>query len=189
MRLLHLSDTHGLHHQLKELPSADVLVHSGDFSHMGTEEEVLDFLNWLIELPYDHKIFVAGNHDSCLWEAEEIEDLPQNIYFLQNRGVTIDGLKFFGLGYDCSEDLIPLDTDILVTHEPPYLILDEAAGRRWGNLPLRDRIFHVSPRYHLFGHAHESFGTLKEKGVVFSNASLMDEMNRLINKPRLFILK
>ena len=47
MKILHLSDTHGLHHRLKDMPAADVLVHTGDFTNNGTEEEVLDFLNWL----------------------------------------------------------------------------------------------------------------------------------------------
>ena len=55
MKILHLSDTHGLHRQIKDLPAADVIVHSGDISHNGTEEEVLDFLNWFIELPYSQR--------------------------------------------------------------------------------------------------------------------------------------
>ena len=67
MKILHLSDTHGLHYQIKDLPEADVIIHSGDISHNGAESEVLDFLNWYIELPYKHKIFITGNHDLCLW--------------------------------------------------------------------------------------------------------------------------
>ena len=188
MKILHLSDTHGLHHQIKDLPEADVIIHSGDISHNGDENEVLDFLNWYIELPYRHKIFVTGNHDLCLWDAEGIEDLPDNLYFLQDRGVEIDGVKFFGLGYDHSEQLIPNDTDIVVTHEPPVMILDRSAGTHWGNSPLRNRIFDVKPRYHLFGHAHESYGTIKQDGIVFSNASLLDDMNRMVRKPRLFVV-
>ena len=46
MRIIHISDTHGLYRQLTDLPNADVLVHSGDISNNGTEEEVLDFINW-----------------------------------------------------------------------------------------------------------------------------------------------
>ena len=188
MKILHLSDTHGLHHQIKDLPEADVIIHSGDISHNGDENEVLDFLNWYIELPYRHKIFVTGNHDLCLWDAEGIEDLPDNLYFLQDRGVEIDGVKFFGLGYDHSEQLIPNDTDIVVTHEPPVMILDRSAGTHWGNAPLRNRIFDVKPRYHLFGHAHKSYGTIKQDGIVFSNASLLDDLNRMVRKPRLFVV-
>ena len=167
---------------------ADVIVHSGDISHNGTEDEVLDFLNWYIELPHPHKIFVTGNHDLCLWDAEGIEDLPENVYFLQDEGVTIGGVKFFGLAYNHPEQLIPDKVDIVVTHEPPVMILDESAGTHWGNAPLRSHILEIKPRYHLFGHAHESYGTLKQENIVFSNASLLDEMNRLVRRPKLFLL-
>ncbi len=188
MRILHLSDTHGLHHQIKDLPEADVIIHSGDISHNGDESEVLDFLNWYNDLPYKHKIFVTGNHDQCLWDADDIEDLPQNLYFLQDRGIEIDGMKFFGLGYDHSEQLIPDDTDIVVTHEPPVMILDESSGIHWGNILLCRRIFEIKPRYHLFGHAHNGYGTAKQDGIIFSNSALLNDMNRLVRRPRLFIL-
>lgn len=178
-----------MHHQIHDLPETDVIVHSGDISHNGTESEVLDFLNWYIELPYEHKIFVTGNHDLCLWDAEGIKDLPSNVYFLQDSGVEIDGMMFFGLAYNHPEELIPDDADIVVTHEPPVMILDESAGTHWGNAPLRNRILDIKPRYHLFGHAHESYGTLKKDGIVYSNASLLNERNQLARKPRLFMLK
>ena len=146
------------------MPKADVLVHSGDISHNGTEDEVLDFLNWFIELPYQHKIFVTGNHDLCLWDAEGIEDLPDN-----------------------GEDMIPNNIDVVITHEPPIMILDQSSGIHWGNAPLRNRILEAKPRYHLFGHAHNGYGILKQDGIVFSNAALLDDMNRLVRKPRLFM--
>jgi hypothetical protein len=114
MKILHLSDTHGLHRRIKDIPEADVIIHSGDISHNGTEEEVLDFLNWFIELPYKHKIFVTGNHDLCLWDAECIEELPENVHFLQHKSVEIDGVKFFGLAYNHPEELIPDDTDVVI---------------------------------------------------------------------------
>ena len=128
MKILHLSDTHGLHHRIKDMPKADVIVHSGDVSNNGTEEEVLDFLNWFIELPYRHKIFVTGNHDLCLWDAEGIEDLPTNVHFLQDKGVEIDGVRFFGIAYNHSEAFIPDGTDVVVTHEPPVMILDQQSN-------------------------------------------------------------
>lgn len=96
MRILQLSDTHNQHARLTELPEADVVVHCGDFTENGTEEEVLDFLNWFAGLPYPHKLFVTGNHDLCLWDAEGIEDLPDGMHFLQDRGCVIDGVRFFG---------------------------------------------------------------------------------------------
>ena len=174
MKIIHISDTHGLHRQLHDLPEAEVIVHSGDISNNGEESEVLDFLNWYMELPYRHKVFVIGNHDICLWDADGIEDLPDNVHFLQDRGCVIDGVKFYGLAYDHAENMIPNDVDVLITHEPPVMILDESDGTHWGNAPLRTRVFQVKPKLHLFGHAHRANGITKEDGIIFSNAAMQD---------------
>lgn len=188
MRILQISDTHNKHQKLTKLPVADVIVHCGDFTDMGTEDEVLDFLNWFIELPYPHKIFVVGNHDFCLWDAEGIEDLPRNVHFLQDKECEIEGVKFFGLAYNHSEALIPNDVDVLVTHEPPIMILDESDGTHWGNLPLRNKVLQVKPQYHLFGHAHSSYGTEHFDGITFSNGASIDNHYRVCHKPKLFII-
>lgn len=188
MKILQISDTHNRHRLLTNLPAADVIVHCGDFTDDGTPKEVLDFLNWFIDLPYKYKIFVTGNHDLCLRGAKDIEDLQDNVFFLQNRGVTIDGITFFGIAYDHSESLIPNDTDIVVTHEPPMMILDKSAGIYWGNAPLFKRIMEVKPRYHLFGHAHESYGTVKQNGIVFSNGAVLDDHDRMCHPPKVFMI-
>ena len=186
MRIVQISDTHNRHQRLKDLPAGDVIVHCGDFSDMGREEEVLDFLNWFIMLPYKHKIFVTGNHDLCLWDAEDIEDLPENVHFLQDRGCEIDGIRFFRLAYNHSESLIPDEVDVLITHEPPIMILDETVGIHWGNSPLRNRVFEVKPKYHLFGHAHEAYGEETIEGITFSNgSSLHDNYYEACHEPRI----
>ena len=69
MKILHISDTHGQHGRLKDLPEADVIVHSGDFTFGGEVREAIDFFNWFCDLPYAHKIVIAGNHDDCLYDA------------------------------------------------------------------------------------------------------------------------
>ena len=188
MKILQISDTHNRHRQLTNLPEADVIVHCGDFADNGTEEEVLDFLNWYIDLPYKYKIFVTGNHDLCLWDAKDIEDLPENVFFLQDRGVTIEGVKFFGIAYNHSERLIPEDTDIVITHEPPSMILDESAGENWGNIPLFKRMMEVKPRYHLFGHAHEGYGTIKQDDIIFSNGAILDDFYHISHQPKVFLI-
>lgn len=186
MKVVQISDTHGLYRRLGPLPEGDVVVHCGDVSHEGTEEEVLDFLNWFIDLPYPHKIFVTGNHDLCLWDAESIEDLPDNLLFLQDEIVTIDSVKFFGLGYNHPEALIPEGMDVVVTHEPPLHILDRSNGVNWGNLAIEERIREVAPRYHLFGHSHEAHGVKKSGGTVYSNGSLLDDKGEIAYKPIIF---
>lgn len=40
MNILHLSDTHSQHRRLIELPGADILVHSGDFTMNGSEWKI-----------------------------------------------------------------------------------------------------------------------------------------------------
>ena len=44
MTILHLSDTHGCHRRLRDLPEADVVVHSGDFTMNGSESEAIGVL-------------------------------------------------------------------------------------------------------------------------------------------------
>ncbi len=188
MKLLQISDTHNRHQLLSNLPEADVIVHCGDFTDKGTEQEVLDFLNWFIALPYKHKIFVTGNHDLYLWDATGIEELPENIHFLQDCECKIDGIKFFGLSYNHLELLIPEGVNVLITHEPPVMILDESNGTHLGNAFLRKRVFEIKPRCHLFGHAHEAYGTEKHDGIVFSNASILDDFYQLKYKPQTFII-
>lgn len=44
MIILHISDTHGQHAKLNDLPAADKIVHSGDFTFGGSEQEAIDFM-------------------------------------------------------------------------------------------------------------------------------------------------
>ena len=189
MRILQISDTHSRHRKLEGLPAADVIVHCGDFADNGTEGEVLDFLNWFIELPYPHKIFVTGNHDLCLWDAENIEDLPENLHFLQDRGCEINGVKFFGLAYNHHEELIPHGINVLITHEPPIMILDKSSGIHWGNTPLRNRVLEVKPRYHLFGHAHEANGIREIDGIIYSNGAVLDDVMNMRYEPQVIVIE
>ena len=127
MKILHLSDTHNCHHRLRDLPEADVVVHSGDFCMVGTEQEAIDFLNWFCDLPYKHKIFICGNHDDCLYGAN-IDGLDNNVHYLCNSGIEIEGVKFYGIPMfmgDCITDRqslnyakIPTDTDVLIILPP-----------------------------------------------------------------------
>lgn len=179
MKILHISDTHNKHHLLTNLPMADIIVHCGDFTDMGTEKEVLDFLNWFITLPYRYKIFITGNHDLCLWDADNIEDLPNNVFFLQDKSITLEGITLFGLGYNHNEKKISTKADIIITHEPPLMILDESAGRHWGNKAIRDRISSTKPYAHLFGHAHESVGKILISDTLYANGAVLDDQYQL----------
>ena len=194
MKILHLSDTHSKHRQLKNLPQADLIIHSGDASENGTEGEILDFLDWFCELDYRHKIFVAGNHDLCLY-GEKIEGLPTNFHYLCNSGVEIDGVKFWGIPYFMADaqkgnflkhaQKIPDSTDVLITHRPPYGILDFSKNTYWGCRFLLRAILEIRPKYHLFGHAHASYGIEKSTYTTFVNSALMCENYEFANEPAL----
>ena len=197
MRILHLSDTHNCHHRLRDLPEADVVVHSGDFCMVGTEQEAIDFLNWFCDLPYNHKIFICGNHDDCLYGAN-INGLDDNVHYLCNSGIEIEGLKFYGVPMfmcDCvtdrqnlNYDKIPIDTDILITHTPAYGILDFDENINYGSEVLLQAATNVNLRIHLFGHIHKQHGITTIGTTIFSNGAIMNEDYSIHNHPNVIEL-
>jgi predicted phosphodiesterase len=83
MDITFISDTHGLHDELK-LKAGTLLIHAGDITEYGTEEEVADFLHWFSKLPFTYKIFIAGNHDIFFEEnsiAKRNKIIPKGIIF------------------------------------------------------------------------------------------------------------
>ena len=199
MRILHLSDTHGHHRALTDLPLADIIVHSGDVGFAGTESEFTDFVDWFANLDYPHKVLVGGNHDSYM-EEEDLDQiqklLPNNCHYLFHSGVTIEGLKFWGVPLYISENIsgvyfdlikkIPSGTDVLVTHQPPYGILDKSGPINFGCNDLLDVVSTIRPKYHLFGHIHDAYGIEKTEHTTFANASIADENYELKNKAFVF---
>ena len=194
MKILHLSDTHGMHRRLRNLPEADVVVHSGDFCMVGTESEALDFLNWFCDLPYSHKIFICGNHDEALYGAS-LSGLDENVCYLCNSSVIINGVKFYGVSMFMSDSFsgrqedfyneVPADVDVLVTHAPPHKVLDFDGGFHYGSEVLLHRVTCIAPRAHLFGHIHSQHGTLTQDNTIFSNAAIMNESYDLLNSPNI----
>lgn len=197
MKILHLSDTHNCHHRLRDFPEADVVVHSGDFCMVGTEQEAIDFMNWFCDLPYRQKIFICGNHDACLYGAN-IEGLDSNVHYLCNSGIEIEGIKFYGISMfteDCISDRqnrnysnIPIDTDVLITHSPAFGILDFDDNIHYGSEELLTRLSTLNLRAHLFGHIHANHGITTIGNTIFSNGAIMNtDYTHLLNPIRLEI--
>lgn len=201
-KIVCLSDTHNCNEQI-DVPDGDILLHAGDATINGTQYEVEAFLSWYSSLPHKYKIFVAGNHD-WLYETEnhiaKLMTAKFNIKYLQDSFVEIEGLKIYGSpwqprffdwafnlsrGAELAEKwkLIPLDTDILITHGPPHGILDEVPRKYWientGCEELRKRVETLAEfgklKLHLFGHIHCGYGQDEQFGVKFVNASTCDE--------------
>lgn len=196
MKILHLSDTHGKHREITTMPPADVLVHSGDFTLAGGDMEALDFIEWLCDLPYKHKIFIAGNHDDCMLDAT-LEGLPDDVHYLCDSGITINGISFYGApmfvtfeGEDLKEieqyEQIPDSIDVLITHRPPLGILDNIDDNlHYGSSVLLEKVTKIKPKMHLFGHVHAAYGTMNWKGITFSNAGLTDWKYNIRYTPRI----
>lgn len=206
MRLCFTSDFHGC---LPEIENCDILFICGDicpfWNHdilyqklwLGTE-----FSNWVWEL-HDRNIkilLIAGNHDNIFEKTPLlIPKLP--VYYLENSGVELNGLKIWGSPYstkfgnwsfmDTNTNLtkiwkkIPENTDILLTHGPPYGILDWTVygNEHAGSQSLKDRVFEIKPKIHAFGHIHEGNGVYNSDGVMFINASHMNIYYKAVNKP------
>ena len=206
LRLVCIGDTHG-HHRELELPVGDVLIHSGDFMVDGSSvEEVDDFNSWLGSLSFRHKIVIAGNHDRLFDDQPKLarSHLTEAIY-LQDSGVTLEGLKFWGspvnsVGGDWAFSremlvkikkhwaLIPEDTEVLITHEPPFGTLDKAhvLAKHRGCQHLLANLLRVRPRLHVFGHVHGSHGKeVAWGGMVLVNCAVVDNDRRLSNAPTL----
>jgi len=224
-KIVLISDTHGYHDKI-QCPEADILIHAGDCTDDIGQKALREFLTWFERQPAPIKILIAGNHDGAFQKWPNlaramVKEIAPSVFYLENSGVTIkpmtDGtpVKIWGSPYtpafmnwffnsergeDIKRhwDLIPDDTDILVTHGPPFGFLDksrnwnQATGRRFddcfGCRDLRDALYRVRPRLHVFGHIHGSGGVssyVDDGGhkTVLVNASIMDEAYIPCRKP------
>lgn len=204
MKITFISDTHSKHEEIK-LAGGDVLVHCGDISKNGSLDDIKSFAEYIHKQNFHYKIAIAGNHDFCFEDerkthAEQVLKSHEIIY-LNDSGVNIEGLKFWGSpvqpeffnwafnrkrGAEIQRhwDLIPKDTDILITHGPPYGQLDECAdGRRVGCEDLLKSVQSLKLKIHAFGHIHEAYGMRVCAGVTYVNACLLDRAYKVRNEP------
>jgi predicted phosphodiesterase len=191
MRLVCIADTHLFHDDL-QLPAGDVLIHAGDLLRGGDLEELEQGLVLFSRAPHKTKIFVAGNHDQCFEEHQQraVALLGPDITYLQDSGVTVDGLQFWGSPWQPAFNdwafnlrtpaelankwaLIPeFGVDVLITHGPPRGLGDgSAVARPLGCLQLRARVAVVQPKLHVFGHIHQAGGAWHEDGTLFVNCT------------------
>jgi Icc-related predicted phosphoesterase len=217
MRLVITSDCHG-QLQKAELPSGDILILAGDvlpnrFSNPQqdawfqlNELQALD--RYCGSLKYSRVLLIAGNHD-WLFEIDKRAHLTlENITYLEDSGVEIGGVKFYGSphqpwfhswafnlprsGRELAHywSLIPDDTDVLITHGPPWGILDRPFGaeEHVGCELLLERVEAVRPQVHAFGHIHGSYGQTRIGETCFINASLCSESYRPVNPPQVIEL-
>lgn len=219
IRFVCISDTHSNQRLIGKLPEGDVLLHAGDITNKGTMAEVKIFDAWLGNQPFKHRLVIAGNHDSALDKkyhdgstknCKVIEDLLTNCTYLNAKTVIVEGYRIYGRPespefhnmafnkrrgkamMDCWDD-IPDDTDILLTHTPPFMIRDRTVfGTHVGCAQLSKTILDRLPqlKFHLFGHIHEDYGVAKGTNgrTVFINAAICNLLNGTNHKPVVFDL-
>lgn len=216
MNIVHISDTHAAHDQLQlKLKGVDVLIHSGDESNYKdvgfNEVEFLLFVKWFWKQKVKHKILIPGNHSAYIYKNQEkAKEIckEKNITLLIDESITINGVKFYGAPYtekffnwyymmDKEEihksfDKIPEDTNVLITHGPPYGILDLAPSpitgkiENAGSKALLERIEKLRKLKNLklvcFGHIHNNLeyninnqGKKKTGPTIYSNGSCVTD--------------
>ena len=100
MKVGAISDTHTRHDDIDIPEGLDMIIHAGDFSRRGSEEEAKDFLKWYASLDIEHKILVPGNHDVWVersgsrWVSQFCKN--NGIILLIDEAVEIEGIKFWG---------------------------------------------------------------------------------------------
>lgn len=215
LKFVCISDTHSLHSKVA-LPDGDVLIHSGDFtgSLANQERDLVKVNAWLGTLPHRVKILVPGNHDKLLQtDPGHARALLSNATVLIDEEVTVDGIRIYGspwtptfLNWYFMQSRgaaiakkwarIPAGIDVLVTHGPPYGILDTVeryspGAGEWvedhvGCEELLKRVAAVEPKVHVFGHMHGSYGEMPVGKTYFINAAVCDEAYQPVNKPKVF---
>lgn len=137
-----------------------------------------------------------------------------NIHYLNDSGVELFGLNIWGSpitpwfhdwafnrmrsnseyitnGIKQHWDKIPTNTDILITHGPPYGFGDllNPKFRRTNEDPnvgckdLLEKIESIKPKINVFGHIHEGHGVYKTDETTYINASCLDHNYSPINPP------
>ena len=193
MKIVIISDTHGDHRALGQL-EGDILIHCGDlenlFHHDPAAIEEMD--NWFGQQNFDHILCIGGNHDLTLEARHRMGQKPfKNAIFLHDEEFIVDGVKFYGSSwvpwlhdhafYADDRELrdawakIPRDVDVLITHTPPAGCLDVSSrGLILGCQYLTNRLKHLNPTLHCFGHVHASTGSLVSGDITYINAANVD---------------
>ncbi len=172
MRVLVLSDTHGMHAKFRSLPDAEVFLHAGDFTRHGSGAE--EFAIWFHRLPYPVKLLTLGNHERRDAAQQLSADHWRALFgplLLIDRGarVAVGGREIvvFGLPHATAARRIPPEVDIVLSHEPPYGILDDTHGAgHAGSEAVGSLVQDALAPVHAFGHVHARGGEIEVRGAV-----------------------
>lgn len=187
-----IADTHGTFPD--DISPTELLIHAGDITGDGSMLELRLMCEWMQSQPADNIVVVAGNHDISVERfnqgARKIFK-EHGIVYLENEWAEVAGHKIYGTpmslnfgnwSFMGTEDElyeffkeVPDDCDIVISHGPPYGILDYVSrGEHTGSKSaLFELIGRVQPKLFVCGHIHEQHGTIKlDTGTACINASV-----------------
>lgn len=184
-----ISDTHRKHRAVT-IPNCDILIHCGDFCSFQQEDlqTLADVDAWFAEAPAEHVICIGGNHDFPL-QGRDFRFV--HAQFLDDALIELAGLTIYGSPwcpdlsgfayYATSDQLlerwkqIPTGIDVLITHAPPFGVLDlpTSGTVNLGCPHLRNELKRIRPRLHVFGHVHASHGMNKTPDTHYINAAIV----------------
>jgi len=167
------------------------------------------FLGFLDRTPFRKVALIAGNHDWCFElrgeDARKIVAMHPKTVYLEDGGAIIEGVRFYGSpwqpefcgwAFNLTRDgealgkawaKIPERLDVLVTHGPPFGIMDSSPSvdcHEQGDRLLLERVKIVKPRYHVFGHIHGGYGRRRIGETEFLNVALCDERYEPVQPPQ-----
>jgi len=201
IKIVCISDSHRQHWRM-DIPDGDILLFAGD-AELDSFNALQDFNNWLGTLNFKHIVVIGGNHDMVLanYVMEEKEMFFSNAIYLENTSVQIEGIKIFGSPYSLrffswafmkSEkqleqmwELIPKNTDIVLTHSPCRNILDvtTTTDENCGSFSLRNKIKELQTKIHICGHLHSSHGKYTDYKTDYYNVSMLNDYYQYIFEP------
>lgn len=210
MKVIATADLHG---SLPEIEPCNILLIAGDIcpirSHnLEDQREWLlnTFSGWLRNVPADHIVGIAGNHD-FVFESDPAlaRELPWT--YLIDEHVDIEGLRIFGTpwvpnlrnwafygGQDgCAifkNGRFPENIDVLLSHGPMRGFGDTVGPLGGGPVEvgciyMRERVRDLKPRAFVCGHVHEGYGHYRHPyvGLGVYNVAHNTDMYEPINPP------
>ncbi len=183
MKILAIADVHGndavayLVNEIYGMREIDAVLVAGDISPFGDPSFALEFLNMLPAPTFA----VPGNCDSPEIIGYIEKSKAENLHMKMTdfKGFKLIGLggttkKGFSMGITFTDEfaenfILSCEGCIVLTHQPPFGILDDAGGVHIGSKGIRKGVDKARPVLVVFGHAHEARGYTVKNGVIFVN--------------------
>lgn len=159
---------------------------------------------WLREMSahYQAILWVGGNHDfflQAIMSPKVKESMPPNVHYLCEDTIEINGIRFHGNAWNETQgwafcldqesyrerlQYVPDDTDVFITHAPPYHMHDEHL-QYYTSPALSEwiRVHQKTLKGVICGHVHYAYGTYQMWNVPILVASNKDERYLSVNAP------